>query len=154
MQQAKHGCLLRHISFDLRNRTRLCTCQREWQVKFATIPSVALQGLSLAPAVVRPDQQEREAVGQQLIVGQSVAGRLVFSLVSCLQRLVPFGPVGFGKLRGLDPFGQFWELGERLFDKPRNAWLSETFRQTINRFAQPLKRIPAFFDHVIWMNDL
>ena len=119
LQQPQHRRFLRQIAFDLGNRAFLRAGQRERQVELGAIAAVAQQLLALALAIVRADQHQREAVGEQFVIGQPVARRRILALVHQHQRIAPAGPAFLVHLRRLDPLGQFGGPRERLIDKPR-----------------------------------
>ena len=135
LKQAQHRSLLGEIPFDLRDGPFLRAGQRKRQRELAAIAPVADQRLALAAAIVGAHQHQREAVGEQFVIGEPVAHLAVLATMGRLQRLAPCGPALPLDLTGVTPFGQIGRQGERLFDQPGDFGLGQPFRQRIDRLA-------------------
>ena len=154
LEKPQHRCFLRHIAFDFGDGAPLRSRQRKREGQLSAVGAVALQGLSLALAIVGPNQHQGKAVGEQFVIRQPIARRGIFALVGKHQRIAPGGPVFLVHLRTVDPFGQVGCAGQRLVDQPCDLGLGQPFRQAIDRLAQPLQGFAVFLHHMIGMNDL
>ena len=154
LQQPQHRGLLRHVAFDLGDRARLRARQREGQMQLGPQAPIAHQGNALAPPPLGLDQQQREAVRQQFVIGEPVARFLVGADVPRAQRRSPRWPARLRQLARFDPFGQLGQPRQRLLGEARHARLGETSGQAIDRLALPLHLRRAGFLDVIGMDDL
>ena len=154
LQQAQHRRGLGQIALDLPNRTRLRAGQAERQLQLAAQPPVAHQRRTDAGAVRFLDQQQRQAVRQQFVIGQPVTRGGVFAPVRLRQRLVPGGPLELVQQARLDPFGQRLHLRQRQLDQRRQPPLRQPFGQGIDRLHQLPQRQVAAFGDVIGVDDL
>ena len=154
MEQAQHRRFLRHVSRDFGNGARLRTRQREGQLQLGAQTPVARQGLSLTPPPLGFDQQQREAVRQQLVISKPVERLGIGRFMPQSQRIGPGGPTCALQLPGFNPFGQRRKAGERLADKIGNARLGQPVRQAIDRLAQAAHIGGTFRLDMIGVNDL
>ena len=81
LQQSQHRRFLLHVAFNLRHRAFLRAGHFEGQLQLVAQRSVALERLTLSAATVGAHQKQREAVGQQFVIGKPITGTLIHVLM-------------------------------------------------------------------------
>ncbi len=154
LQQPQHRGRLRQVALDFGDRALLRAGQGERQFELSTQRTVALQWLPAPLAVVRLDQRQREAVGEQFVVRQPVARRRMLGLVRQRERIGPRGPFRTLEMGWLDPFGKLGQARQRLRGEAGDLGLREPFGQRVDRFVERPEQTRAVLRDVIGMHDL
>ena len=154
LQQPQHWRRLGNVALDLGNRAGLGPGQRERQIESGAQLPIALQRCADMRAVRVLDQQQRQTVGEQFVVGQPVARGRVLAFVAQHQGIAPMRPVHLVREPRFDPFGQLGHGFERLADKCGGAALSQPFGQWIDRLGQLAQQRRAVGRNMVGMHDL
>ena len=114
LEQAKHRDILRHVAADLVGHALLRAGQPVRKLELAgQLAGAAKRNRALAPRRLA-QQQERELIGENLVIGEAPARLLGAGLaVRLAKRRAPAAPALARSEARLDPFGQLGRALER-----------------------------------------
>ena len=145
LQQPQHARRTRHIGVDFRDRLFLRARERKGQGG-ETLPlqlALAFKYAAFESAHARPDQQQRQLIGEQLVIGKPHArrhfgGKIAVALrrVRGHDRLTERWPAACLQQTLVQPFRQFREGLKGAADRFCQRLQRKVFRQPVHRLDE------------------